>query len=164
MTYAGRFGGVSRAAGLAPTANQIAIIPLNQDSSQTAPSDNEVLLFDSTYRNPVGTLLLPSFSNGGQAFAAHGKWVFFNQAANTIFVVAQADSSAGLALDFAIDTFPDAASSGCTAQFSDHTLAVAAAGATLTETVLDPNGCVYSASSGVNWIKVSPNSFGNASP
>jgi len=52
-----------------------------------------------------GFMPLPSFVQDGQAFPAHGRFVFFDEGAHNLIVVQQADPEAGLQQDFAIYTF-----------------------------------------------------------
>lgn len=164
MRYVTSLYGMQQLVSLTDSGSQVAAIPATlSTTSNPTPLDNQVNLFDSADYNPFGTLLLPPFVSNGSPYTAHGRNVFFNQAGNTIYVLAQADPTSGLLHDFAIDSF-SLNGGACSAQFSTTTAPVAGAGTYMQATISNPGGCPYTSTSNAAWITLTSNILSNGAP
>lgn len=67
-----------------------------------ANDDTALRIYDATYLALQQTVPLPRFGLGSAAYAAHGRYAFFNNAGAKQFAVVQADPSSGLLNDFGI--------------------------------------------------------------
>ena len=70
-----------------------AVIPL---SGTGAADDTQVQFYGDASLAFIRSSALPRFSINGTSFAAHGRFVFWNQAATAVYAVVQADPSAHL--------------------------------------------------------------------
>lgn len=151
MHYASSLLGLQQVSALADSGSQVAAVPGPSSANfESASADDQVNLFDSAHYNPTGTLLIPPFTVDAVPYTGHGRYVFFNAASTSIYVISQADSSAGLTQDFAIDTFPLAGGS-CSPQFATDSASVSAAtyrrGQVPKRTI--DNGCHHASRRGV---------------
>src|SRR5437868_14824538 len=55
-----------------------------------------VQIYCDAFLGYMGAIPLPQFSVAGKSFAGHGKFVFWDNSETTIYVLEQADSTAGL--------------------------------------------------------------------
>lgn len=67
-----------------------------------ANDDTALRIYDATYLTLQQTVTLPKFGLGSAAYAAHGRYAFFNNAGAKQFAVVQADPSSSLLNDFGI--------------------------------------------------------------
>ncbi len=133
--------------------NRIAIIPAVTYSS--SPSvDEQVLLFDNRYLNPLGAFQLTPFTVGNSIYQSHGHWLFFNSTSSSLYVVEEADASSGLLNDFAVETIPIANPPACTASFAAASQEVGAPGSLGSVGIVAAPDCQYQATSNVDWIQV----------
>ncbi len=137
-----------------PHLNMIAVIPQQPYGYTTPPVDNSVALYSSTFLTPIGRLQLPEIAAGPKSFTGHGKWIFFNQASSSIYVVMQADSTSGLLNDFAVTTFSTSAPIACGATFSAATASVIAQGSLGTVNVVAGATCRYQIASDSTWLEI----------
>jgi hypothetical protein len=168
LTYLTTFAGLSQIQSMDTSAalSEVAVIPMtssfyNPNPPATAPNDSEVRLFDAAYLNPVGRFALPPFLVNGGSYAAHGHWVFFNQNSSSLIVVMQADGTAGLTHDFAVQTYPLGPVNSCDASFADSNAIVLAAGSYVQEQITAGAGCTYSVQSNVDWIVPATDYYGS---
>ncbi len=167
MRYASSFPGLSNIRSLyASNGNSgIAAIPATPQwvipGIPAPPGDSEVFLFDSVYLNPTGHFQLAPFTVGGNTYTAHGTWIFYNHAATSIYVLAEADSSSGLLNDFDLQSFSPAPSSSCSVVLGASQAAAVAAGSYAQIGITSSSACTYAAASNANWITVSSNSVGS---
>ena len=77
-----------------PSAQQsLATIPI---ANNQTPSDTQVQVYGGAYLGYAGLSASPQFMAGGTSYAGHGKFVFWNSAGTSLYVVEQADSTAQL--------------------------------------------------------------------
>jgi hypothetical protein len=162
MHYLGILGSLTSIQSLATSAvlNQIAAIPAASTFNNTPTADTQVDLFDSGY-NPIGEFQTTPFTVGPSTYAAHGRWVFYNSSASKMFVVTQADSTAGLDMDYAIDSINLQNSNSCNAAFAASSAAAVASGAYATTQILSGEDCAFTAVSSVPWITLTSGYYGS---
>jgi hypothetical protein len=68
-------------------------------------SDMAVELFDVDYLNHKGSIELPWWLVGANAYPTHGRFVFFSGDGTKKHVIVQADASSGLLYDTAVLTY-----------------------------------------------------------
>jgi hypothetical protein len=133
--------------------NRIAIIP-GQPYSPQANVDEQVLMFDNRYLNALGAFQLTPFTVLSATYPSHGKWLFFNSASSSLYVVEEADSTSGLLNDFAVETIPMSNPPACSASFAAVSQEVIAAGSLGSVGIVAAPGCQYQATSNADWIQV----------
>ncbi len=106
-----------------------------------AASDNTVHLFDSTYLKPTGRLQLSK--------NAQGRWVFFNKAADSIYVITEFAR-----LGFGVTTFPTADPMACGASFSTAATSVISSGSFGTVNIAADESCRFQVTSDSPWLEV----------
>jgi hypothetical protein len=163
MRYQGILGSLTSIQNLASSAalNQIAAIPAANSYNSTLTADTQVDLFDSAYYNPMGVFQTNPFTVGGSTYAAHGRWVFYNSSSSKMFVVTQADSTAGLEMDYAIDTINLQNSNSCNATFAATSASAIAPGSYATTQILSGEDCAFTAASSVPWITLTSGYYGS---
>ena len=102
MQYTGSFPNRTSLQGLATSsaAHHVLTIPITGDPQ----SDTRLDLHHDAYLEYRGSMQLPSFVVGGDRFASHGRYVFFDASGRFFVTVLQADATAGLANDLAVFT------------------------------------------------------------
>ena len=112
----------------------------------------------------VGQFATTPFHVNSTSFAAHGRWVFYNSSSSTLFIVTQADSSAGLQQDYAIENVNLTTPNSCNATFATASASVSASGSYATAQILSGEDCVFTAASNAPWITLnsSYNGSGNS--
>ncbi|MBL8240931.1 MAG: BACON domain-containing protein, partial [Bryobacterales bacterium] len=118
------------------------------------PLDNEILLYSNGTFQELGRLRLNDFVVNTIPHQARGKWIFFDNAGNTLYAVMQADSRSGLLRDFAVQTFSLSNPAPCVPVLSTAS-AISAPwnGATGFLNVSAP-GCLYGTTSSEGWLQV----------
>jgi hypothetical protein len=81
---------------------KILLITSGLDYYPPKMTDAEIQIYDYDYLTHAGKIALPSFTAGGQAFAAHGRFVSYSSDSKRVYVVMQADPSSGINQDFAV--------------------------------------------------------------
>src|SRR5262249_48859692 len=96
------------------------------------------------------------------AYAAHGRYLFWNRPANRLFAIVQADPSSGFLNDFAIYTI--SLDGSCSGTLSSASNTVGAAQSTGSVAVTAAASCAWRAVSNAPWITITQNvvSAGNA--
>jgi hypothetical protein len=164
MHYLGILGSLTSIQSLAPSSaalNQLAAIPSAGAFNSTPTADTQVDLFDAAYYNPIGVFQTTPFTVGASTYAAHGRYVFYNSASTKMFVVTQADSTAGLEMDYAIDTINLQNANSCSATFASDSAGAIAAGSYATTQILAGEDCAYTAVSSVPWIVLTSGYYGS---
>ncbi|MEZ5355333.1 MAG: BACON domain-containing carbohydrate-binding protein [Bryobacteraceae bacterium] len=158
MRYAlSLFENFVRVAWLAESAalKRLAVIP---DTTYAYPpsteGDNRVFLMDSQYPRVLGRFLLPSFVSGGNNFAAHGRYVFFDSASSALYVLMQADGASGLTNDFAVQTYSIANPAPCSVSLGSSSVTSIGEGQYASVGITAAPGCIYQAVSNVSWVHV----------
>lgn len=100
MRYNGSLNTSIRSLAHSVSAHEIAVVP--ELSWNSTGDDTKLKFFNDDVLTPVSELRLPKWKVGATAYPAHGKFVFYNAAADTAYVVVQADESAGTLNDFGI--------------------------------------------------------------
>jgi len=111
----------------------------------TTTRDAEVLLYDTDYLTWAGRFRVPDFTASTKTFAAHSKWVFFDNTSSLIYVVAQADRSSGMLNDFGVYSIPLAAPEPCMPALSATSITAAGNGEIRTILITAPASCQYRA-------------------
>ncbi len=112
LTYGGKLDGATLIEHLseAPSAGRVAFIPAVSSTCQYDPScdqnaDAVVRVNETAFLGFVNEYPIPKFPAGGGSLAVgHGRFVFTTPAMDSLFVVLQADPSAGALHDFGIAT------------------------------------------------------------
>jgi hypothetical protein len=134
------------------TGSNIAVLPYQaSDSTQ----DGEIQYFTPDFLLYRGRAVLPRFVVGQDAWAARGRWVFFNAAGTKQYVILQAEEAADLPNDFGIVTV-DCTSASVALQPTGASFGTAFSNAQFS--VTGTPGCGWSSSSNVPWVNT--NSFG----
>jgi hypothetical protein len=118
--YIGSLPGIGyvASAAVSTTLQHVAVIPIEDSAGSNTTEDNAVDVFSSSSLNPLGQFATTPFAVNGTSFTAHGRWVFYNANSTAIYVVTQADSTASLALDYAVETVDVTKPNSCGATFS----------------------------------------------
>ena len=165
MRYLGVLPGVNNSQSLATSdsLSQIAVIPTAQPYTQPPAlnADAVVNLYSSSSFNSVGQFATTPFHVNSASFPAHGRWVFYNSSSSAMFIITQADSSAGLALDYAIENVNLTDSNSCNATFDAPSASAMAAGSYATAQILAGEDCAFTAVSNVPWITLSSGYYGS---
>ncbi len=137
-------------------AQRVAVLPVSDpyNSNAGAATDSEIYLLDTGTLERTGLLRLPSYLLGNRSFAAHGKWLFFDKAGTSLYVVMQADSTSGLLNDFSIQTYNFANPAPCVPSVSTSTISVSWNGTTATFDATAPGTCQYTASTSAAWLQI----------
>ena len=163
MRYLGAFAYFYQAVSLTVSgASQIATIPavpFGATGSQLL-ADTVVNLFTSSL-NPAGTLAPSSFAVGANSFPAHGRWVFYNASSTSLIIVTQADPSAALELDYAVEVVDMTKTNSCTASFAIPSVSAPAIGGYATTQIDSGTDCLFTAASNVPWIVLSSGYYGS---
>jgi hypothetical protein len=165
MRYLGLLPGVANSQTLSTSdsLNQIAVIPAVQPYAQPpAPlADTVVNLYASSSFNLVGQFATTPFLVNSISFPAHGRWVFYNSSSSAMFIITQADSSAGLQQDFAIENVNIANANSCNATFGTVSASATAPGSYATAQILSGADCVFTAVSNAPWITLTSGNYGS---
>ncbi len=149
MRYLGVLPGVTNTQSLATSdsLNQIAAIPAVQPYGQPAQplADAVVNLYESSSFNAMGQFATTPFHVNSTNFPAHGRWVFYNSSSTAMFIITQADPSAGLQLDYAIEKVSLANPNSCNAAFATSSAPASAAGSYATAQIVSGEDCVFTA-------------------
>jgi len=100
MLYAGKLSGMTFVQWVVQSngAGRVFAIP---GASWNGPAAAEMRVYDNAFLGFRGTVPLPEFTAPGiGAFRSHGRFVFTNAGGTRVYVLLQADGSAGLALDW----------------------------------------------------------------
>ena len=121
-----------------------------------------IRLYD-TNLTQAGTLTLPTVSVGAKSYQNYGRWVFFNNAGTTLFVVMQADSASGLLSDFAIQTYNLTNPPPCVATFASSAVTGFAGGGEMGSVAITAAAdCIFQAtSSDASWLNVVGGGYGS---
>lgn len=167
MRYLGSLPGASSILGLATSdsSNQIAVIPAVQSLAQPPATlaDTVVNLYAASSFNPVGQFATTPFQVGSTSYPAHGRWVFYNSSSSAMFIITQADSSAGLLRDYAIENvnLTNTEANSCNATFASDSASAIAAGSYATAQILSGTDCAFAAISNVPWIVLTSGYYGS---
>jgi len=132
--------------------NIVALVP-SAAGIREEDQDRRILLFESTYLNPLGELSLSDFPTAAGSVASHARWVFFDGSATSLVVVVfqnlsyDSPANAGVQL-ISLDT-AEACSTSLGA--SSATIAATGDGGSITVSSAD---CAYKAVSDVPWIRI----------
>ncbi len=102
MIYNGALSGINRIRHMdhSSVIGKVAVIPDNSWSEND--KDLELQVFDYEYLRFEKRITLPRFLVGTNAFYGHGRFVFYNNNSNKLFVILQADGSSGLLYDYGV--------------------------------------------------------------
>lgn len=88
------------------TAAKVAAIPKYVPYANLNESvDTQVLSYDDAYLTPSDSFQLPYFVVNEQGFMGHGKFVFFNKAADRLIVILKADANSAMLNDYGVYSF-----------------------------------------------------------
>jgi hypothetical protein len=120
-------------------------------------NDTTIKFFSQQYLVNVGSFSIPNITSGSNSYTAHGRYLFWNSAANRLFAITQADQTSGLLNDYAIYTV--SFNSSCHAKLDHSTASVPAGGGSFTANVTADTGCAWKATSNVAWLTLTSNAF-----
>jgi len=165
MRYLGVLPGVNNSLSLATSdlLNQIAVIPAVKPFAQPPVplADTVVNLYSSSSFNPVGQFATTPFQVNSNSYPAHGHWVFYNSSSSAMFIITQADSSAGLQQDYAIENVTLTNPNSCNATFAATSASAIASGSYATTQILSGTDCAFTAVSDAPWIVLSAGYYGS---
>ena len=143
--------------------SQVAYISQVPQSPSTAEklNDTQLRLLSSQYLTPIGAFGLTPFHAGNQDYAAHGRWVFFSADGANLYVLNQADTSAGLINDFALQTIPMDNPTSCAATIDRASIHDGGEGALYTVNLTAGTACTFSATADQSWIAPVSGAFGS---
>ncbi len=164
MRYLGILPGVSNSQSIDTSAslNQVAVIPLLPNGTTgTANGGPVVDIFNASYLTQVGQFATTPFVVNSNSYPAHGRWVFYNSSSTNLLIITQADPTAGLELDYAVETVSLTDANSCSATFAASSASVAAPGSYATAQINSPEHCVFTATSNASWISLSSGFYGS---
>ena len=162
LQYNGSFSNASNIQWASESAklHTTAIIP-GLGSSGLSSVDTAVQLYGDAYLGYAGSLSLPSFNSASTAYTGHGRYVFWNKAADKLIILEQADSSANLSADYGAMVLPlTGVIAGCTFSLNSASALFSAGGGLDTVNISSGAGCVWEAVSNVSWITVNSGAVG----
>jgi hypothetical protein len=157
MSYAGSIPGLVstdksatiQAIDVSGVLRQLAAIPVATTANPAA--DTVVNLFDTSTLNAFAQLATTPFSG----YAAHARWAFYNSASTVLYLITQADSTAKLSLDYALETVTLSNPNSCNATFSASNLSAPSTGGYLTAQIESGQHCLFTAVSNTPWLVLS---------
>jgi uncharacterized protein (TIGR03437 family) len=165
MYYAASLPGITSVGAFSEsaTAHKIALVHKDESSSyQTVIKDNYVALLDSAYLTLAAKFTLPNFIVNGNSYRPHGKWVFFSNAGDRLYVIMQADAGSGLLNDFAAYTLlVGSETQACGAKFQAASSSVAAIGGVGSANITAAADCMYRATSSADWLELVSGGYGS---
>jgi len=161
MRYVTTLAGATALQSLTESAqlHSVALIP--GSFSAVPANDGVVLLYESAYLNPIGQFSLTDFAAGSKSFKAHGRWLFYNASSTALYVVTQADPTASLLNDFAVQTIPLGTPSACGASFGLASANVIGSGSLGTMNIVASQQCQYQAVSDSAWLQIVSGGYGS---
>ncbi len=164
MLYVGGFPGISQSQSIATSdsLHETAVIPAvpSYSSSTSSTADTVVDLFDPNL-NQVGQFATTPFVEGSTSYPAHGRWAFYNSTSSAMYIITQADSTAALELDYALEVVDLTKANSCNATFNSTSISAAAAGGYATTQIAAGESCVFTATSNVPWIVLTAGYYGS---
>ncbi|MFN9456506.1 MAG: BACON domain-containing protein [Acidobacteriota bacterium] len=112
----------------------------------------EVRLYKKGTLRPAGRWTLDPVLVNGTNQPVRGRWVFAN-GGTELYVIAQADATAGLAQEFSLRVFDVAATAPCAPQVSATTVTAPGEGGIVTVNVTGGAGCLYRAEAAAEWLR-----------
>lgn len=106
MTYNGSFSNLSgvRHLSRSAAAGKVVVIP-DITYSSTTVNDQQLQWYNYDYLTFASSVTLTKFMVGTRQYAGHGRFVFYNSAGTKVFVLLQADPTAGLLYDYGITVY-----------------------------------------------------------
>lgn len=105
MTYNGALTSIDRITNLSHSAtrDEVAVIPDVSYFTSDEDADTQVNLYDYDYLGFKSSIATDKAANAnGQAFATHGRFVFYMNDGKTLAVIVQADEESGLLNDYGV--------------------------------------------------------------
>ncbi len=165
MHYVGVLPGVNNAQSLdtSNSLHQIALISTVQPFAETpAPLiDTVVSLYSSSSFNSVGQFATTPFRVNSITYPAHGRWAFYNSSSTAMFILTQADATAGLLQDYAIEKVDLTNANSCGATFETSFAQASAAGSYATVQIQSGEDCAFTAVSNASWITLASGYYGS---
>ena len=165
MRYLGTlpFPSTSQSLSTSATLGQIAAIPTVEPYSipATPNADTVVNLYSSSSFTAVGQFATTPFQVNSSSFAAHARRVFYNSTSTAMYIITQADPSAGLTLDYAVDNVNLTTANSCSATFGASSASATAPGGYQTVQITSGEDCVFTAVSNVPWIILTSGYYGS---
>lgn len=164
MRYVTTLAGAASVQSLTESApiHRVALIQRSSEYYTVNPvNDGVVLLYESAYLTPVGQFTLTDFAAGSASFKAHGRWVFYNASSTALYAITQADPSASLLNDFAVQTIPVGTPPACGASFGTASANVAGSGSLGTVNIVATQQCQYQAVSDSPWLQIVSGGYGS---
>lgn len=105
MVYGGALPNLASIRHLSHSSAAGNVIAIPDNSWSTTNLDTEVRVYGYQYLTFVQSIPLPHFVVGNNAYAGHGRFVFYNSTGAKSFVVLQADTGSGMLYDYGVVTY-----------------------------------------------------------
>lgn len=104
MVYNGSLNNTTKIAHLShsTTTNKVIAIPEASVWPTIGMEDTELHIYDYDFLTFDTVVPLPNFIVSGQAYPAHGRYIFFSADGSIYFTIVQADATAGMLFDYGI--------------------------------------------------------------
>jgi hypothetical protein len=137
------------------------ISSVNPYANPSPAYDTVVQLLTNDYFNPDGVLTLSPFPTPAGSYPAYGKAVFFSADSSRLYVVVEADSTANVANNFAVEIVNLANPASCAASFAASAASVGASGSLGSVGISAAPDCIYQAVRNSNWIQLTAGAYGS---
>lgn len=125
---------------------------------QAGGSDGEIQMYGDAYLGFAGRFTLPSFTIGGNVYAGHGRYLFWNSNASKLIAIEQVDATSNTASDYGI-TIVSPMAAGCTYSIAQASVNLAyTAGIGTISTTAGAN-CAWTATSDAPWASITSGGF-----
>jgi len=162
LQYNGSFSNAASIQWAAESVNwhSTAVIPSNGYTT-TGTADTYLQMYGDAYLGYAGDLPLPVFSVGSSPYPGHGRYVFWNEAEDSLIVLEQADSTANLLADYGATVYPvTTLPQGCSYSLGTGSASFDSYGGLNTVSVTTGSACTWDAVSGASWITVNSGAIG----
>jgi len=127
----------------------------------TSPTaDGDLYLHGDKYLALGSKMALPKITVSGVSAASHGRFTFWDSTASKLYVIMQADPSAGFLNDYALYTFSPAFSAGCAVTLGISSGTAIAFPNVGNVAVSAPSDCIWEVKSNASWINIDTGTLG----
>ncbi len=105
MVYGGALPGLTSIRHLSHSSAAGNVMAIPDNPWGVTNMDTEVRVFGYQFLTALQTIPLPHFMVGANAYAGHGRFVFYNSTGVKSFVVLQADTGSGMLYDYGVVTY-----------------------------------------------------------
>jgi hypothetical protein len=123
-------------------------------------NDTTLFLHGDKYLVNSSKVTLPKITIGGASANSHGKFVFWDSGGTKLYVILQADSSAGFLNDFAVYTLSREFTPGCGVTLGVTSATAISYADVGNVAVNSESNCVWEVQSNVSWIQIDSGTLG----